>query len=251
MSALTMSRETRICVAAFVMLTTGLTFNLIFFQGRRLPSPFETATIAPSGFNASINDARASNQVAGASTPQAQIAAARPSIEVPGAFAASERPLPIASAPAPSMSRVELVKAVQRALVVRGYEPGEADGIMGLMSRAAIMAYESDSGLSLTGAPSEDLLRRLQGTTPAPVPARRGPPPVKTLEAATIIRNVGQSLAALGYPVAKNETSMSPELVRAIRDYEASQKMPETGRISAALVARLSRAARGRVSQAR
>ena len=41
---------------------------------------------------------------------------------------------------------------------------------------------------------------------------------------------------------------MSPALQRAIRDFEASQKLPETGRISAPLVARLSRA--GQAKQA-
>jgi len=256
MAALNMSRETRFCLAAFAMLSTAVIFNLVFFQGRRVAGGFETAALGQSdagalgnGLGASYGaDARSATEIQNA--PQGSMATPKPAMPQSGGFAAAERPLPVATAPpAAGMSRTDLVRSLQRALGARGFEPGEADGVMGLMTRAAIMAYESDSGLALTGAPSEDLLRRLQGVTPSPVPARRGPPAVKTLEAATLVRDVGQWLGTLGYPVAKNETSMSVALVRAIRDYEASQKMPETGRISAPLVARLSRAAQGRLSQ--
>ena len=256
MAALNMSRETRFCLAVFAMLSTAVIFNLVFFQGRRVAGGFETAALGQSDAGAPGNglggsysaDARSTTEIQNA--PQGSMATPKPAMPQSGGFAAPERPLPVATAPpAAGMSRTDLVRSLQRALGARGFEPGEADGVMGLMTRAAIMAYESDSGLALTGAPSEDLLRRLQGVTPSPVPARRGPPAVKTLEAATLVRDVCQWLAALGYPVAKNETSMSVALVRAIRDYEASQKMPETGRISAPLVARLARAAQGRLSQ--
>ncbi|HMN37978.1 MAG TPA: peptidoglycan-binding domain-containing protein [Hyphomicrobium sp.] len=257
MAALNMSRETRICLAAFAMLSTAVTFNLLFFQGRRGASGVETAAIArlPGGQPSSIQGLPLSAASQNASAPPVAVAgapAAPPVSPAQNGLTAPERPMPLASAPpAAAMTRNELVRALQRALATRGFEPGEPDGIMGLMTRAAIMAYESDSGLDITGAPSEDLLRRLEGVSPPPAPARTGPPAVKTIEAATIVRNVGQWLAALGYPVSKVETSMSPALVRAIRDYEASQKMPETGRISAPLVARLSRAAQGRLSQSR
>lgn len=257
MAALNMSRETRFCLAAFAMLSTAVIFNLVFFQGRRVPGGFETAALGQTDAGAPGNGpgapygADARNSTESQNTSQGAMASAKPAaMPQSGSFAAPERPLPVATAPpAATISRIDLVRSIQRALATRGFEPGEPDGLMGLMTRAAIMAYESDSGLALTGAPSEDLLRRLQGVTPSPVPARRGPPAVKTLEAATLVRDVSQWLGVLGYPVAKNETSMSVALVRAIRDYEASQKMPETGRISAPLVARLSRAAQGRLSQ--
>lgn len=252
MAAMNMTRETRICLAAFAMLSTAVTFNLLFFQGRRMQN-VETAAIGPResadyvGMIVGSDNARQSSSnpqnggVTGTATAQGAVASITGS---------TERPLPTALAPpGVAMSRTDLVRAIQTSLAARGYEPGAPDGLAGLMTRAAIIAYESDSGLALTGVASDDLLRRLQGVTPvAPVPARGTSPQIKTLEAATLVRDVGQWLGVLGYPVAKNETSMSPALVRAIRDYEASQKMPETGRISAALVARLSRAAQGRLS---
>lgn len=156
-----------------------------------------------------------------------------------------------APAPVPAVSRLEMSRAIQRGLGALGYEPGQPDGIVGLMTRAAIMAYEADSGLALTGEPSEALMRRLALGPSAPIVTRKGAIEVRNAEAAAIVKSVGQWLAALGYPLQKNEITMSAALVRAIRDFEASQKLPETGRISAPLVARLSRAGQGKLTAAR
>lgn len=240
MSAHRMGRETRIGLLTFAVLSVGVTFNLLFMQGRRVQTSVETAAILRP------DDLQAASQ-SGTADPAT---GASDGINAPGSVLTvtppqpAVRPLPIAVAPPATVSRGEIIRVIQKTLNAQGYEPGTPDGITGLMTRAAIMAYEADNGLALTAEPSEDLMRRMERGTPAL--ARKGPPDVNTLEAATLIRNVGQWLAAIGYPVAKNETSMSKALVRAIRDYEASQKMPETGRISAPLVARLSRAGQGR-----
>ena len=47
---------------------------------------------------------------------------------------------------------VELTRAVQRELKAKGYETGVVDGVAGLVTRAAIMAYEADHGLTLTAS---------------------------------------------------------------------------------------------------
>jgi peptidoglycan hydrolase-like protein with peptidoglycan-binding domain len=237
MSAHRMGRETRIGLLTFAVLSVGVTFNLFFMQGRRVQTTVETAAILRP------DDLRAAS-VAEAAGPAAQDTATPDGVAAITPPQPALRPLPVAVAPPASISRADVVRVIQKALSAQGYEPGTPDGITGLMTRAAIMAYEADNGLALTAEPSEDLMRRMERGAAA-VP-RKGSPDVKTLEAATLIRNVGQWLAAIGYPVSKNETSMSKALVRAIRDYEASQKMPETGRISAPLVARLARAGQGR-----
>lgn len=236
MSAHRMGRETRIGLLTFAVLSLAVTCNLFFMQGRRVQTSVETSAIlrpvdlqaaAPAEPAVPVTDDLAAPPVLTVTPPQPAV-----------------RPLPVAVAPPVSMARSEVIRVIQKALNAQGYEPGTPDGITGLMTRAAIMAYEADNGLALTAEPSEDIMRRMErGAAAAP---RKGPPDVKTLEAATLIRNVGQWLSAIGYPVSKNETSMSKALVRAIRDYEASQKMPETGRISAPLVARLARAGQGR-----
>ena len=50
------------------------------------------------------------------------------------------------------------VRAIQRALIERGYRPGPADGIPGPRTRTAIEAFERDAGLRITGKPSSALL---------------------------------------------------------------------------------------------
>jgi peptidoglycan hydrolase-like protein with peptidoglycan-binding domain len=231
-----MGRETRIGLLTFAVLSVGVTFNLFFLQGRRVQTSVETAAILRPDDLQAASQAQSGMADPAAGAPDAVLTVTPPQPAV--------RPLPIAVAPPVTVSRGEIIRVIQKTLNAQGYEPGTPDGITGVMTRAAVMAYEADNGLPLTAEPSEDLMRRMERGTPALV--RKGPPDVKTLEAATLIRNVGQWLAAIGYPVSKNETSMSKALVRAIRDYEASQKMPETGRISAPLVARLSRAGQGR-----
>lgn len=235
-----MTRETRIGLFTFAALSLAVSCNLFLMQGRRINNSVETSAIlkpdAPSArVSAGVSETRAQSEQANA-------------VIVPPPQPAT-RPLPVAVAPPVStISRMDMVRSIQRGLAAQGYEPGSADGLMGLMTHAAIMAYEADNALALTAEPSEELMRRVElGPRPAAA-QRKGPPEVKTLEAATLIRNVGTWLAAIGYPVAKTETGMTPALVRAIRDYEASQKMPETGRISAPLVARLSRAGQGRAA---
>ena len=46
-----------------------------------------------------------------------------------------------------------MTRAVQRELQIRGYETGARDGVAGVMTRGAIMAYEHDHGLAADGAP--------------------------------------------------------------------------------------------------
>lgn len=54
-------------------------------------------------------------------------------------------------------------RAVQEALLARGYDPGPVDGALGPKTRDAIRAYQSANGLSPTGEVSRDLLSHLMG----------------------------------------------------------------------------------------
>lgn len=54
-------------------------------------------------------------------------------------------------------------RAVQEALLARGYDPGPVDGAIGPQTRDAIRAYQSASGLSPTGEVSRELLSHLMG----------------------------------------------------------------------------------------
>lgn len=52
-------------------------------------------------------------------------------------------------------------KSLQRGLTRAGFDVGEADGVLGRKTEAAIRAYQRAKGLSETGQPSQALLRRL------------------------------------------------------------------------------------------
>ena len=55
------------------------------------------------------------------------------------------------------------LRAVQRELSRRGYDPGPADGAMGPRTRGAIRAFQGDRGLAITGRADEALKRALFG----------------------------------------------------------------------------------------
>ena len=133
----------------------------------------------------------------------------------------------------------ELTRAVQRELKAKGYDTGGVDGIPGLVTRAAIMAYESDRGLPLTGEPGQALLQNIVLGTDAGQGASRGEPGP---QAQAVIKAVQRSLAALGFAPGPVSGRLGEETARAIRKFEAAQGMRESGRISGPLIARLTRA---------
>src|SRR5262249_28190101 len=143
----------------------------------------------------------------------------------------------------PGDAAVETVRAIQRELKLRGYGPVPIDGGAGLATRAAIMAFEHDHGMALSGEASEQLLKRIVLGAVEPVNVshtvvdRVGSP-----RAAEVIRSVQQWLAALGYQPGQINGRLGEETVRAIREFEANKGLVPRGCISAALVGQLSQA---------
>lgn len=136
--------------------------------------------------------------------------------------------------------RVELTRAIQRELKAKGYDAGAVDGVAGLVTRAAIMAYEADHGLMLTAEPRQALLQHIilgSGMSP------RGDAPGGTTEigpeARTVVQTVQTALAKLGFQPGATDGRLSEETIRAIRKFESAQGMRQTGRISGPLAARL------------
>jgi len=143
----------------------------------------------------------------------------------------------------------DVTRAIQRELEIRGYETGARNGVVGTMTRGAIMAFEHDHGLPLTARPSDELLKAIvlgEGGKASPKGAK-----TESREAQEVIRDVQRSLTKLGYKAGKPTGKMTPETVRAVRAFEADQALPETGRISGPLIARLGRlSGSGRVAAA-
>ncbi len=225
------SLRARMAGSAFFVLGAVVAANLFFFQEKRRVSPVETAALTAKMTQDSqaaqtyANGAPIVLRPAGGATTQMQIRS--PAIAPPNSDSA--------------MSRADVVRGIQRELDTRGYAPGAPDGVPGLVTRAAIMAFEHDNGIALTGEPTQELLGRIVLGAAVPAVARPGKPEVKGTEAAAVVKAVAQSLAAQGYAVAKSEGGVDTTLVKAIRDFEEVQKLPGTGRISAALVSRLLR----------
>lgn len=241
-------RRLRLGLTAFLALNVLFAANLYVLQPgqRQLASkhiafpgsaPIETSAVgfedAPPG------------QVALATGPTAQPPAAVPSAPV---AAASDD----TSSSRGTAAEGDLTRAIQRELQAHGYETGGADGVAGLVTRASIMGFEWDNGLALTGEPSQRVLERLLlgggegGIAGGSLTVRPGP------GAEQVIRTVQQSLTALGYGKLEADGRLGEATQRAIRQFETRQGMPETGRISGQMAARLVRlAAQGRVADSR
>ena len=142
----------------------------------------------------------------------------------------------------------EIVRGIQRELNTRGYEAGPPDGVAGLVTRAAIMAYEHDYGLPLTATPAQELLSRIVLGTASPQAGQRTGASDVSSEAEGVVQIAEQALSTLGYQAGKADGKLNEQTARAIREFELDQKLPETGRISGPLLSRLLRLQSGQVT---
>jgi peptidoglycan hydrolase-like protein with peptidoglycan-binding domain len=218
------ARETRLSLGVFALLAAGLVVNLTLLQA------------PPSASPAKGRAERGPLTVADKADKARRLA-------LPVAAAELERAAVGAAAAVPSAGDpVETIRAIQRELQARGYDTGGQDGVPGLMTRAAIMAYEHDHGLPLGAEPDEDTLRRiLLGASSAAPPAQGDKRPA----AEAVIRTVQQTLSGLGYNTGKVDGRLGEDTQRAIREFETDHQLPETGRVSGKLIARLAKAAGG------
>jgi peptidoglycan hydrolase-like protein with peptidoglycan-binding domain len=146
---------------------------------------------------------------------------------------------PVDASPSPGANAdAETVRAVQAELNRRGYGPLAADGVMRPAARAAVMAFEHEHRLPLTGEASQELLKQILFGAP-PAAGAAGPPEVRSPQAQGLIRDVQRQLAARGYRPGAADGRLSAETVAAIRTFEADQGLVPKGRISAVLLDRL------------
>ncbi len=199
-------------LAAFLLLSTGVAANVFFLQPRAAgDDERRMASAAPIAFGENTGSIARGGDV--------QIDPL-PTVEIPQRTA-------------------DVTRAVQRELALRGYETGAADGVVGLMTRAAIMGFEYDHGMVMTGAPSQELLKRIVlggGSAATPIGSKGQSP-----EARDVIHTVQTSLTKLGYRPGRIDGELSPQTARAIREFEVDQTLSETGRVSGPLVVRLAR----------
>ena len=132
--------------------------------------------------------------------------------------------------PAPRLKPGEhdprLFIALQRELTRKGYEAPQpqASGL-----RAALLAYEYDSGLRLTGDPTEALLKRLIfDLNPAP----RGLFADRAEADAKLVLETQTMLLELGFFSGTLSGRMDVWTVNAVKAFERHRNLPLTGRLT-------------------
>jgi peptidoglycan hydrolase-like protein with peptidoglycan-binding domain len=221
---------TRLVFLAFLGLTGFITYNALYLQEQR---------------NASLLSSR---KAPGVPLPTGPIHVNAPPAVKPGA--SLDLPaLPSKAAPP------QLVTAIQRELTLRGYARGPADGKLSDDTRKAIAAFEKEHGLAVTGAPSDDLLRRiLLGEAVAPagstgsvvpsVPPAKSASPAKATSSASddaTVKQVQQILADLGYAPGPVDGALGDETERALSAFQRDRKIAQTGRITPELLREIKR----------
>ena len=278
---LTSPRDARIAAAALLLLGGAAVANVVFMQTspreRRLTQvPVGLATPVPESQRAA--EARrsgggpvtlslaslletapepvqpqASQPIAAAPPP----AAPAPTGQSPGSMQTIDQIIgrlheAPAQAPAPNRQQ-ELVRQIQSELAARGYAPGPVDGDAGLLTRAAILAFEHDHGLAATAEPTDAVLAALRARAPARRPAGGANWRSPSQSATMLVRTVQQQLVAAGHLAGSPSGQLDARTIAAIRSFETAHDLIVTGRISAPLVARLQRpgTARARLASGR
>lgn len=271
---LTTPREARIAGCAVLVLAGGVAMNVAFLQGapreRRAPH-IPVAMTAPQPGKAGVAEARrtsgpvtlslASLIEAGQSAtptltpavhstpPEPAATAPTPAANVlPGRMVGIARSIdrlvvaqPEASPPATNRQQ-DVVRQVQSELATRGYAPGPADGDAGLLTRAAILAFEHDRGLSATAEATDALLLALRAPPGARRPAAGANWRAPSRTATALVRTVQQNLIAAGFLTGAASGHFDGRTIAAIRAFETANDLLPTGRISAPMVAKLQRA---------
>lgn len=216
---------TRLVFLTFIGLTGFITYNALYLQEQRnaavLPRPVPPSVPLPTG----------PLHVAPAPPPK------------PVAVTTDLPPLPGQGAPQ------QLVTAIQRELAARGYGSGPPNGKLSDETRKAIAAFEKDHGLPVTGAPSDELLRRILlgeavapggGTGSVATAAPQAKPNATATDDPTV-KQVQQILADLGYAPGPVDGNMGDETERAISAFQRDRKIAQNGRITPDLLREIKR----------
>ncbi|MGI9385198.1 MAG: peptidoglycan-binding domain-containing protein [Methyloligellaceae bacterium] len=198
--------QARLVCLALMGVTAAISYNALYLQNGRHPAPFATDANSSSKAKRTITHAvprkRSRAAVNRKSTPK-------------------------------SKSR-DTVRAIQRELSTRNYDPGPVDGVVGILTRAAIMAYQHDHGLPATGVASEATLQRIVlGRGSSAGTAGGGAAPDETV---ALVKAVQQVLAKLGYAPGPVDGIVGGSTRKAIESFERERRLAVTGRISGKLL---------------
>ena len=131
------------------------------------------------------------------------------------------------------------LRNVQVALDQLGYAVGTPDGVIGPKSRAAIRAFQMDSGLPASGEPSLALHDKLQEAIAKRSAQSTSAQAVAPAASSAMIIEAQTELRRRGYPITAITGTANAETIAAVREYQADARMPVTGTIDDALLQQL------------
>ncbi len=205
---------------AFVALSAAITYNATFLQ--KGPHPAPMAIDATNSHNRPVKSAREEPKFT--------------------------KTLPKHTRTPVSVPRTKTIMAVQRKLVEIGYEPGPVDGVQGYVTRAAIMAYQDDKGLAITGEATDRLLKNMILGASLGDAGENGSASLPE-ETKDLIRAVQLTLAKLGYDPGPPDGLWGASTRKAIESFERAKKLTVKGRISGRFIKHLMQANGGSFSK--
>jgi peptidoglycan hydrolase-like protein with peptidoglycan-binding domain len=230
----------RLVFLAFLGLTGTIIYNALYLQEHG-PKGAPATAAAPKA----TTDAKIVRVEPMAPPPRASVKQAAVPDEPTSAAVEIEAPPPVSTdlpplAPGTGESQL-IVRAVQRELASRGYDVGPVDGSLSDKTRAAITAYQTSQGLTVTGLPSDELLRQiLLGDSVAPAAATgslaaSGSIAANAAENATVKR-VQQILADLGYAPGPIDGAWGANTASAVSAFQGDRGIVQTGQITPELL---------------
>jgi peptidoglycan hydrolase-like protein with peptidoglycan-binding domain len=125
----------------------------------------------------------------------------------------------------------DLVRDVQRQLKAQGFYPGAVDGNFGSQTATALRAYQRSYRLPATGRLDETTLRSLlpeRSEVSGAPEVSRAPVDLSNRE---VLRDAQRQLKALGFDPGSTDGTFGPQTEAALRAYQQSYRLPETGRL--------------------
>ncbi|WP_088346046.1 MULTISPECIES: peptidoglycan-binding domain-containing protein [Rhodomicrobium] len=228
----------RLFGSAFVAVAAAITVNALYLQeAPKLAGTAARARPAELARAAPVAPVPAPAPVAAETTATATAALQKEEVkpEAPAASIPRSTLAPLGSldavvrdtAPPPP---AKLVRAIQRELAGRGYSVGQESGLLGMQTRAAILAFEFDEGLPLAGEASEAVLKSLIFGKAA---GKRGPGPDGRFEGRqALVAGVQDMLARMGYTSGPVDGQLDGKTRDAIRKFESDRHLQAEGRLT-------------------
>lgn len=204
----------RLFVLVFIGVATAISVNALYLQDARF---------AASGAHMVAAQSDGGSRTSTAALPQPETRDTPPPAPVRQETTPRTANASALTAPEP------LVRAISRELRRNGYEAGPYTGEAGVELRGAILAYEFDQQLPMTGEPTEAILKALlfgatgqgAGGSEERFESRR-----------RLVAEVQQMLAGLGYGGGSADGRLDEPTREAIRKFENDRNLDQGGRLT-------------------